>query len=215
MKAAGVRALADTSLQASRSAAETILDRWRKSKKTPEEGPALLMVIRRQAQSLFETARDVGLTGREIVELVSAEGRPFVEENVREGYATPEEGLIQLLKAEGGCVDSNEARILFRPPAGVSRQTISEKIRLGELIAYKTGGGTFQLPRWQFRPEGGLIEGMPQVLEKIRGTLPNSSSLFAFTFFLQADPVTEGRTPLEALRKGKLQQVLDAVGGYR
>lgn len=150
-----------------------------------------------------------------MVELVSAEGRPFIEETVREGYATPEEGLMRLLKAEGGCVDSNEARILFRPPDGVSRQTISEKIRHGDLIAYKTGGGTFQLPRWQFRPEGGLIAGMPEVLKKIRQSMPQSSALFPFTIFLQADPVTDGQTPLDALRAGDVNQVLVAVDGYR
>ena len=46
-------------------------------------------------------------------------------------------------------------------------------------------------------------------------TLPPTDSLFPFTFFLQGDPVTGGRTPLEALRAGDLAAVLTAVDGFR
>lgn len=177
-------------------------------------GATAAFVFRQQVHSLFETAQKLGVPGRVALEMVTAEGRPFLEQEISAGYATPEEGLTTLLHAEGGCVPVAEARKLFHRPDGVSRQTMSEKIRARELIAYRTGGGQYVLPTWQFRPEGGLLRGLPEVLRKIREKLPHADDLFAFTFFLQADPVIGGRTPLEALRAGDVEAVLEAVDGY-
>jgi hypothetical protein len=160
------------------------------------------------------TAMKLGLPGRRFLEMISADARPFIEEELRQGYATPEEGLAPLLTAEGGCVDVAEARMLFHKPKGVSRQAMSEKIRAREIIAHRTGADRWVLPVWQFRPEGGLLKGLPEVLKKIRETLPHVDELFSFTFFLQPDPVTGGRTPLEALRAGDVAAALTAVEGY-
>ena len=175
---------------------------------------AATFVLRQQVLSWFETAKKIGVPGRVFLELVSATARPFIEEDLREGYATPEEGLARLLTAEGGCVDAAKARNLFHKPHGISRQALSERIRAGELIAYRTGGDRWVLPVWQFRPEGGLLAGLPEVLQKIREKVPQSSHLFPFTFFLQADPVCGGRTPLETLRTGEVDTVLRAVDGF-
>lgn len=177
-------------------------------------GAAAARVLQNQIQAIYKSAAEFGVSSKEILKMLSRETRPYLEAEIREGYATPEEGLAELLTAERGCADSSEARMLFHKPNGVSRQALSERIRAGDLIAYQTGGDRWVLPRWQFRPEGGLLPGLPEVLARIRGALPQASPLFPFTFFLQADPVCGGRTPLQALRDGDLDTVLRAVDGH-
>lgn len=168
-------------------------------------------VVRFQLSSLLRSAVAAGVLPRDFAEMVHEQVRPLIEESARASYVAPDEGLAYLLKAEGGCVNVSTARKLFRKPNPVTRQAISERIRKGELVAYRTGGGQYVLPKWQFRREGGVIEGLPEVLAAIRQTIPAASQLTPFAFLLQADPVTGNRPPLEALRQGKLQQVLDAV----
>ncbi len=170
--------------------------------------------LRRQVHSAFASAVDAGISARDFLEMVSSEARPYLEAAVREGYATAEEGLVAMLDAEGGCVDVATACKLFRRPGGVSRQTLSEKIRAGELIAYRSGGDRWLLPRWQFRPQGGLVPGLPDVLKRLREISPAPDDLFAFTFLLQADPLLDGRTPLSALRDGEIAQVLEALESH-
>jgi hypothetical protein len=162
-------------------------------------------------RTLAKSAAAAQLPAREFAVMAGDEIRPYIEKSIREGYGTPEEGLADLLHAEGGCVDVARARKLFRKPKPVTRQTISGRIGKGELIAYKTGSGQFMLPRWQFRPQGGPIKGLPEVLAAIRDKIPGAGDLTPFAFFLQEDPVTGGRTPLEALRAGELPLVLNAV----
>jgi hypothetical protein len=58
------------------------------------------------------------------------------------------------------------------------------------------------------------LKGLPEVLKRIREVLPHADELFPFTFFLQPDPVTGGRTPLGALRAGDVDAVLTAIDGY-
>jgi len=129
-----------------------------------------------------------------------------LEDREAMGRGSPGRGLAYLLSAEGGCVGVTQARALVR--------NIRKKIRTGEIIACRTKAG-WRVPVWQFRPKGGLLKGLPEVLAKIRAVLPHTDGLFPFAFFLQPNPVTGGRKPLEALREGDLKIVLTAVDGFR
>jgi hypothetical protein len=44
--------------------------------------------------------------------------------------------------------------------------------------------------------------------------VPGYDQLSPFTFFLQEDPVADGRTPLAALRDGDIKKILDAVNDH-
>ncbi|MBM3853605.1 MAG: hypothetical protein FJ399_10670 [Verrucomicrobia bacterium] len=170
--------------------------------------------LREQVHAAFTSAERHGIPAIAFMAMVNADARPMIEDGaIREGYATAEEGLALLLNAEGGCVDLVTAGKLFKRPGGVTRQTLWEKIKHGELIAYQTAAGRWMLPKWQFRPQGGLLRGLPDVLVKIRETLPEAGELFPFTFFLQPNPATGDKTPLEALRSGAIALVLTAVEG--
>jgi hypothetical protein len=128
-----------------------------------------------------------------------------------EGRATSEEGRRALLNAEGGCVSVAEACVLLRKRRPATRRTFMAAIREGVVIAYHRGGAHYSVPVWQFRRGGGLLEVLPEVLRALRTKVPGYGQLSPFAFFLQADSVTAGRTPLSALRDGETQKVLDAV----
>ncbi len=123
--------------------------------------------------------------------------------------ASPEEGRIALISAEGGCVGIGEARRLFRKPRPVSARMLSRQIGMGNVISYRMDG-RLRVPVWQFRPKGGLLNGLPEILRALR-RIPGAGQMTPFTFFLQADPVTDCRTPLALLKEGKIRKVLDAA----
>jgi hypothetical protein len=103
-----------------------------------------------------------------------------------------------------------EACERLRKPAPITLQALNEQIRAGEIVAYKTGGGEWLVPVWQFHPEGGLLPGMRLVLQRIR-EIPGADPLTPFAFFLQAHPLTGGKRPIDALRTGQIENVLEAV----
>lgn len=173
--------------------------------------PPVQEFVGAQIRSLVGAALDFGVGINTLAGLIGSALRERLPERVASGYATPDEGLAALLAAEGGCVEVAEARLLFRKPDGVTRQALATQIRKGQLLAYRTGGGDYQVPVWQFRPEGGVIAGLPEVLAAIRDQLDATQPLTAFAFLLQAHPLTGGRPPLEALRAGKIAAVLAAI----
>jgi hypothetical protein len=180
----------------------------------PAEGlvpDAVLDVIRDQMHSLFSSANKIGLPALAIATLAGDEIRNFLPIGLREGFATAEEGLDSLLEADGGCVSVVKACGLFRKPRPVSRQALNARIRAHEIIAYKTGGGEHLVPVWQFRPEGGLLRGMDKVLWQIKKLIPGADALTPFAFFLQAHPLTDGKRPIDALRAGEIENILEAV----
>ena len=127
------------------------------------------------------------------------------------GYATPGHGLRYLLAAEGGCVTPKEARFLFRKPSPATERMVTAEIRKGNVIAYTDREGVSHVPVWQFDPRGGVFAGIPSVLETLRCKTLGSYQLRLFTFFLHPAPMLQLRTPLEALRGGDGDKVLDAA----
>lgn len=167
--------------------------------------------VETQIHSLVDGALDFGLSVRTLSKLMGNALRDRMPQRMAAGHATADEGLESLLEIEGGCVDVSEARHLFRKPGGVTRQALATQIRNGNVLAYRSGGGDYLVPVWQFRREGGVVAGLPEVLAGIREKLDAESPLTAFAFLLQAHPLTGGKPPLEALRAGRLADVLAAV----
>lgn len=173
--------------------------------------PEASRFVETQIHSLVAGALDFGLSVGTLSRLMGNALRSHLPERVAVGHATADEGLAALLDAEGGCVEVSEARLLFRKPGGVTRQALAAQIRKGNVLAYRSGGGDYLVPVWQFRREGGVLEGLPETLAAIHEKLDAESTLAAFSFLLQAHPLTGGKTPLAALREGRLAEVLAAV----
>jgi hypothetical protein len=124
--------------------------------------------------------------------------------NIIPGYATPGEGVKELLKVEGGCVTIVEARKRFQRP------WIDSQINRGEVLAFRDRDGRVQVPVWQFTPDGeDLVDGMAAVIRAARKA--PGKDLSVFYFMLQPSPMLGLRTPLEALRNGETKQVIAAA----
>lgn len=168
-------------------------------------------IVSAQLRSTLELGLRFGVSLESMAGVLGEFVRDRLPSLVSQGHATSDEGLTTLLEAGGGCVEVEKARYLFRKPHGVTRQALAQQIRNGHVLAYRSGGGDYLVPVWQFRPEGGVWEGLPEVMAAIREKLDDGSPLTIFAFLLQPHPLTGGRPPLEALKRGKLTEVLAAV----
>ena len=90
---------------------------------------------------------------------------------------------------------------------GTTRQTPYDRARKGTLLAVMDRG-VLRFPCWQFDPAGpgGVIDGLPEVLQ----ALP-VSALAKASWLTKPSPYFEGRTPLETLKAGEKERVLDAA----
>jgi hypothetical protein len=94
---------------------------------------------------------------------------------------------------------------------GVSRQTPHDRVEKGSLLAV-LDHGTLRFPIWQFDPEGpdGVIPGLPAVVRALQvSSLAKISWLTTPHRVLHADAANSSITPLEALKLGQVQRVIE------
>jgi hypothetical protein len=86
------------------------------------------------------------------------------------------------------------------PPA------VNDRFRAGKLIALEAGARGRRYPAWQFEDE---LAGKPleTVLEALKGLSPWTS----YRFFTTPDSVLEDETPLDVLRRGDIEAVVEAA----
>ncbi len=117
-------------------------------------------------------------------------------------------GLVvkqQLLEAEGGCLSSTQVASLL----GITRQAVDKRRRNGQLIGLPTGKNRFAYPAWQFTT-GETLPGLETVLQHLQVRDPWMQTAFMLNGNLRLD----GMSPLEALRQGKLEEVVFAAPAY-
>lgn len=95
---------------------------------------------------------------------------------------------------------------------GTSRQTPHDRVKSGALLAVSDRGG-LRFPAWQFDPQGpdGILAGLPLVLRALAGAPPLAQA----SWFVRPNPFLDGRTPLDALKRGEVVRLIDlarAVG---
>jgi len=108
-----------------------------------------------------------------------------------------------LLEAEGGALTVAEVAKRL----GISKQAIDKRRRARKLLALETSRG-FLYPAWQFSDDG-VLPGLEQVLAALEAAPWTQAS-----WFLSGDSRLGDARPLEALRRGHLQQVLRAAAAY-
>jgi hypothetical protein len=115
----------------------------------------------------------------------------------------------ELEMAEGGSLSAEElARALGR-----TRQGIDYLRREGLVLAWRTTRGKWRYPAWQLTAQGGLLPGVRECLK----ALNTRSEWEPIIFFLSPRESLKGKTPLELLRAGRLQEAVDAAerhGGH-
>lgn len=108
----------------------------------------------------------------------------------------------QLLSMEGGTASGQE----FAEALGISRQAVDKRRRAGDLLAIPSGSGDWRYPWWQLR-EGRVLPDFKEVMT----ALDHLSPWACMDFFLSPDERLGGRRPLDALRSGEGDAVIQSA----
>ena len=112
----------------------------------------------------------------------------------------------QLLEAEGGCANSEEVAEII----GISRQAVNKRRKEGKLIGISQGKGKYIYPLWQFTDTGKTLTGLEVVLKQLSEVDPWTQ----VTFFLNPNLRLDNKTPLEVLRMGKVEPVVNSAAAF-
>ena len=143
----------------------------------------------------------------DLEELVEVLGRPEVLGDVRRRdplTAARLRGLRAkklMLEAEGGVVSGRE----LAHALGITRQAVDKRRLAGKLIGIDLGKRGYAYPVWQLG-----LNGLEAVLAELAAVDPWTQALF----MLSTNPWLNGETPLATLRRGELDDVLNAARLY-
>ncbi len=91
----------------------------------------------------------------------------------------------------------------------ITPEIVEERVESQSLLAIKHNGDLL-FPQWQFSPnnQDGVIEGLLEVLATLE--IPTRSKI---SWLTRPNPILEKRTPIEALKQGDKDRVLDEARG--
>jgi hypothetical protein len=111
----------------------------------------------------------------------------------------------QMLETAGGAMTSEQVAEVL----GISRQAVDKRRAANQLLALTQGRRGYSYPSFQFE-DGKTIVGLEEVLTKLKDLDP----WMQMVFFTSPHERLDGRTPLEQLRKGLVNEVNAAASGY-
>jgi hypothetical protein len=115
------------------------------------------------------------------------------------------EAKRRLIEENGGVLSAEQ----IANNLGISRQAVEKRRQAGRLVALTTGRHGYRYPAWQFT-ESGTVAGLEDVLK----VLAPHDEWMQTAFFVSKNPRLNFRAPIEALRDGHVQQVLDCADAY-
>lgn len=159
-------------------------------------------------------ARNTGGTVRVTYVIRSSDQEPEIE---IEEIAPQKDALdIALAAAEQRGIE-RVAEILKRPEMlsadefadeiGSTRETVNKKRKRHEVLGLEGAKRGMRFPKWQIGDDGQLLVGLVQLFEALNG-----HPWAVYRFLLQKSASLGGRTGLEMLRAGRIE---DAVGAAR
>lgn len=113
----------------------------------------------------------------------------------------------QDLEDAGGAYDLEQVRTLLR---GISRQAIDKRVQEGSLLAVPGPSNHRSYPTLQFNRDGSIVAG----LRDVREALPVESPWAVLNFLVNPDDRLEGRKPIDVLRSGNVDEVIEAARLY-
>jgi hypothetical protein len=113
----------------------------------------------------------------------------------------------RLLVAEGGAVPVTMAMEILGLK---SRQAVQQRRARGKLLGLPLGGSTYLYPVWQFDQQGKVLGGLPETLSVLAHLDPWGQA----AYLLAGEPRLDGVRPLDALRAGRIAEVVDAARHY-
>jgi hypothetical protein len=108
------------------------------------------------------------------------------------------------LRRSGGAYDLDQVRTLMR---GISRQAIDKRVQEGSLLAVPGPSNHRSYPTLQFNSDGTVVEG----LKSVREALPTNNPWTVLNFLAQPDDRLGGRKPVDLLKEGKIELVVEAA----
>ncbi len=108
------------------------------------------------------------------------------------------------LRAAGGAYDLEQVRTVLQ---GVSRQRVDKQVREGSLLAIPGPSNRRHYPTVQFQADGTVVKG----LKAVRAALQTQNPWAVLNFLVQPDDRLNGRKPIEMLKAGKVEDVVDAA----
>ncbi|MFC4173680.1 hypothetical protein ACFOYU_16730 [Microvirga sp. GCM10011540] len=108
------------------------------------------------------------------------------------------------LRESGGAYDLDQVGVLMN---GISRQMIDRKVREGSLLAVPGPSNRRAYPTVQFTQDGKVVPG----LKAVRDTLPTANPWAILNFLIRPDPRLNGRKPIDLLKAGEIDLVVDAA----
>ncbi len=171
-------------------------------------GPAA-STCRRATKLAFMRGLESGLSHEAMLQLIVEEYSRMLPPLVAMPIVTQLEAVIALLSYESGALSLQQA-VKWLGRNERERKRWHDRIVNGEIVSFQTVGGYWFVPRWQFTAKGKLLPGIVDVVKILRGK-PEFEAVSPFLFLLQANPNTEGKTPLACLREGKVMEVVCAA----
>ncbi|MGB3541040.1 MAG: hypothetical protein WBA42_23050 [Mesorhizobium sp.] len=108
------------------------------------------------------------------------------------------------LRDAGGAYDLDQVRTLMR---GVSRQAVDKRVQEGSILAVPGPSNRRSYPTLQFNRDGAVVPG----LKAVRDALQTSNPWTVLNFLSRPDARLDNRKPVDLLRSGKLDIVIEAA----
>jgi hypothetical protein len=162
-----------------------------------------LQTLRQELANIVVIDQAHGSEGREIH---PATGEPVASASEQALLAF--RSLLQFFEARRDLLDGALTAPQVAELLGVSRQTPLNRVRDNTLLAV-LDRGAYRFPVWQFDQQGedGVLPGLPDVLAALKPQQP-----FAKLVWLgRPNPTLAGREPLDLLREGEIEPVMDAA----
>ena len=128
----------------------------------------------------------------------------LVEDPLRGARSRAAAKMAALMTAEGG--PWGVERVASH--LGISRAAVDKRRRTSGLIGISDGARATKYPSWQFTSTG-TLPGLEDALRKMSVSDP----WMRMQFFLAPDPDL-GSSPLDALRRGRIEEAVDAAERY-
>jgi hypothetical protein len=175
----------------------------------PHLGGPAASTCRSAMKIAYEQGLLSGLSYKDLIQLLLEEYTRVLPPMIAMPIVSHLETVIMLLSEEGGTLSLKEA-VAWLSKNEHERKRWSDRIVSGEIISFQTISGQWFVPRWQFTAKGKLLPGIVDIVKILRGK-PEFEAISPFLFLLQANPNTQGKTPLSCLRAGKVMDVVCAA----
>lgn len=107
----------------------------------------------------------------------------------------------QMQAAEGGAWTGAELLARF----GLTPAVLHRRRKEHRIVYWRDARHEFHYPRWQFTPTGALLPGLQEVLQLFR----SHDEWRVMSYFLGQRPALDHRRPLDLLREGDTERVLE------